>query len=430
MGAKAIGCAWAAAALVGCGGSGAGAGGGATSGAGSGATSAAGGGATSGASRGATSGASSTGAGTSPSNAASGSSAAGSLLPSGSTPAGLASRLRGKKNFLIGMGNDLAADHNMDGAYTLGVTLDLHYAYLVGLPSKGGWPDWNPGGAFVNVLSDAASTHGVTPMYTLYMMAANGDGNISVVTDDAFMGLYFQATKLLFQRIAMINGPAVVHIEPDFWGYVIQKSKDGTAPVHIGALAPDCAGVTEDFRGLGECYIRLRNKYAPNAAIGFHFSDWGADAPTSISFFQAVHAPETDFITTDMLDRDAGCFEAHTDPNCQRGGTFYWDETNQTHPNFHDHLATVQQMTRGLGLPMLWWQVPLGVPSATPGGTAGHYRDNRVHYIFAHTDEFIAAGGIGVVFGTGAANQTDITTDGGQFKTAVTQYFAAPVAVP
>src|SRR5260370_27136617 len=213
MGAKAIGWAWAAAALVGCGGGRAGAGSGATSGA------------------------SSPGAGASGSNAASGSSASGSLLPSGSTAASLALRLRGKKNFLVGMGNDLAANHNQDGAYTLGVTLDLHYAYLVGLPTKGGWPDWNPGGSFVNALSDAAIAHGVTPMYTLYMMAANGDGNITVVTDDAFMGLYFQAAKLLFQRVAMINGPAVCHIEPDFWGYAIHKSKDGTASVHIAAHA-------------------------------------------------------------------------------------------------------------------------------------------------------------------------------------------------
>ena len=363
-------------------------------------------------------------------SAASGSSVSGSLLPSGATAASLASLWRGKRNFLIGMGNDLASNHNQDGAYTLGVTLDLHYAYLVGLPTKGGWPDWNPGGSFVNVLSDAATARGVTPMYTLYMMAANGDGNISVVTDDAFMELYFEAAKLLFQRVALIKGPAVVHIEPDFWGYAIHKSSDGTASVHIAAHAADCAGVTEDFRGLGECYVRLRNKYAPNAAIGFHFSEWGADVPTSLAFFQAVHAPETDFIATDMLDRDAGCFEAHTDTNCQRTGKFYWDEANQTSPNFHDHLSVVQQMTRGLGLPMLWWQVPFGVPSATLGGSAGHYRDNRVHYIFSHIDEFIAAGGVGVAFGTGAANQTDITTDGGQFKTAVTTYFASPVPLP
>jgi hypothetical protein len=78
----------------------------------------------------------------------------------------------------------------------------------------------------------------------------------------------------------------------------------------------------------------------------------------------------------------------------------------------------------------LWWQVPFGVPSDTPGGTAGCYRDNRVRYIFNHVDEFIAAGGAGAFFGVGAANQTYITTDGGQFKNAITRYFAAPVAIP
>ena len=78
----------------------------------------------------------------------------------------------------------------------------------------------------------------------------------------------------------------------------------------------------------------------------------------------------------------------------------------------------------------MWWQMPFGVPSATPGGSAGHYRDNRVRYLFAHTDEFVAAGGFGAVFGTGAGNQTDITSDGGQFKAAVTAYNAKPTPLP
>ena len=53
-------------------------------------------------------------------------------------------------------------------------------------------------------------------------------------------------------------------------------------------------------------------------------------------------------------------------------------------------------------------------------GYTGHYRDNRVRYFFSHPGEFAAAGGIGAVFGAGAVRQTDATTDGGQFKTAVT----------
>jgi hypothetical protein len=113
-----------------------------------------------------------------------------------------------------------------------------------------------------------------------------------------------------------------------------------------------------------------------------------------------------------------------------RGGTFYWDESNQTSPNFHEALQFAKQMSDGMSAPVIWWQVPFGVPSDTPGGTAGHYRDNRVHYIFNHVSEFIDAGGLGVAFGTGAGNQTDITTDGGQFKDAVTKYYADPAPLP
>jgi hypothetical protein len=79
---------------------------------------------------------------------------------------------------------------------------------------------------------------------------------------------------------------------------------------------------------------------------------------------------------------------------------------------------------------MLWWQIPFGVPSNTPGGTADHYRDNHVHYLFGHIADFIAAGFAGATFGAGASHQTSITTDGGQFKTAVAAYFANPVPLP
>ena len=65
----------------------------------------------------------------------------------------------------------------------------------------------------------------------------------------------------------------------------------------------------------------------------------------------------------------------------------------------------------------------------TPGGTPGHYRDNRVHYIFDHIAEFVAAGGLGAAFGVGAATDL-LTTDGGQFRDAATAYSAAPVTLP
>jgi len=355
------------------------------------------------------------------------------LPPKGtSTPAQLATALRGKSNFLIGLGNDLNANHDQDGAYTLGVTLDLHYAYLVGLQGMGGWTDWNADGAFVDILADAAMRHNTTPMYTLYSMAAWGEGNASVLTNDQYMGAYWSGAKLLFQRLGKLDRPAVVHLEPDFWGFIMQQSKDAKMTVHVKALAPDCAGLTDDLAGMGHCLLKLARQYAPKTLVGFHASSWGGSNADILAFFKAIGADQADFVATDALDRDAGCFEAHTDPNCQRGGTTGWylDESNATSPNYHEHFAWVKAITDGLKLPMMWWQVPMGVPSNTPGGTAGHYRDNHVHYFFAHIDELIAAGGLGMVFGTGAGNQTFIDSDGGQLKQAATNYLAKPAPLP
>jgi hypothetical protein len=354
-----------------------------------------------------------------------------------SSAAELAKKLGKPPNFLIGMGNDLNPDHSMDGAYTLGTTLDLHYAYLVAYlnadKSWGSWKDWNPDGSFINVLSDAADAKGVIPMYTLYSMAAVGDGNLSGLTDATFQKGYWSDVKLLFQRIAMFGKPAVVHLEPDFWAYAEQQSHEdpSSMAVNLHQGAPDCADLTEDLVGMGHCLVRLARMYAPKALVGFHASQWAAGDPTTIStFLKKVGADQADVVFADLLDRDAGCFEAGTDPVCMRGGTFYWDETNATSPNFHEYLAWAKGITSGVGRPMIWWQIPFGVPSTTRGGTIGHYRDNRVHYLFSHIQEFVDAGGLGATFGVGAEHQTFIDTDGGQFKTAVAAYYAHPVALP
>ncbi len=333
------------------------------------------------------------------------------------------------------MGNDLANNHDQDGAYTLGVTLDVHYAYLSGLMGSGGWPDWNSGGTFVNILTDSAKKHGVVPMMTLYGMAARGEANTANLVDDSYMKPYWDGAKLMFQRLAVFGDPSLVQFEPDWWAYAEQGSPGGDPsklPVHVTTLAPDCASLPNTMIGMGKCLVALARKYSPKTLVGFHASTFADPDPAKIvAFLSKIGASDADFVTTDMLDRDAGCFEAHTDPNCQRNdGPWYWDETNATSPNFHDNLAWVKKITDGLGKPMFWWQVPFGVPSTTKGGTASHYRDNRVHYIFSHVSEFIAAGGVGALFGTGAGNQTDWTTDSGQFKTAATAYFLAPVALP
>src|SRR5258706_7401241 len=66
------------------------------------------------------------------------------VAPTDHSPKGFANKL-GRTHaghFLVGMGNDGTNDGN-DPAYNLGVTLDLHDHYLVGLSTERGWPTSN-----------------------------------------------------------------------------------------------------------------------------------------------------------------------------------------------------------------------------------------------------------------------------------------------
>jgi hypothetical protein len=316
----------------------------------------------------------------------------------------------------------------------LGTRLDLHYCYLVGLMGQGGWPDWNPGGWFVNIMTDSAARHGVVPMFTLYTMASWGEGNMAVLTNDLFMRPFWNGVALLFDRLNLFNQPAIVQLEPDFWAYAQQRAPGhdpARQPVHVSSLAPDCTGLPDNLTGMGRCLIQIARNRAPRVAVGFHASRWAGSTSETITFLNAIGASASDFLVLETLDRDAGCFEAHLDPGCQRtDGPWYWDETNQTSPNFREHLDWASAMNQGIGKPLLWWQMPFGVPSETPGGTPSHYRDNRVRYLFNHVDEFVAVGGLGATFGTGAGNQTYITTDNDQFRQAVSNYFAGPFPLP
>jgi hypothetical protein len=410
----------------------------------------------------------------------------------GMPPEGLAARQRAlaealrpgsSPHFLFGMGNDLAADHNNDGAYTLGTTVDIHYAYLVGLSSAGGWVTWNGGGSFPDVLDDAAQRHGVTSMYTYYVLGALFEQGQNPIQDAGTMDTYMQDVRLLATRLGALGRPFVVHHEPDAWGYIQQRVDEaGMTPdtyavrLHT-ANFHDCDDLPETVHGFGQCFVRLFRDNAPMVKIGLHASEWAswydrsdpsADVEGSANrlaaFLRACGADSTDFIATDPLDRDAGFWETHTggwDGACNASpeaamcsvngggrGTVYLDETDASLPNYTQYLRWVRALATAMQQPVLFWQVPFGVPSEMCGGPDGAlhppsdlpagctqrfgppYRDNHVHYFFSHVNELVAAGAFGAVFGTGAGGQTYITNDGDQFRNAVNGYFASPTALP
>ncbi|HKY38953.1 MAG TPA: hypothetical protein VJN18_23605 [Polyangiaceae bacterium] len=355
----------------------------------------------------------------------------GGTTPIGSTgkssAADIARKLGREPNFLIGMGNDLPGDYVWEnsGIYRLGQTLDLHYIYLTK-----GWQDWNPGGYFAKIIAEVDMAKGATPMSSVYGITGLGENNFDVLANDAYMTEYWNMAKLLMERYAELDTPALVHLEPDFWAYGQQRS--GGDPAAIPArLHPDCGDLPENLSGMARCWFKLARDNAPKVLVGLHASEWAAGSGAEVGkFLNALGAPESDVVIIDILDRDAGCFEEGTLPQCMRGGTFYLDESNETSPNYAEKLAFARQVHEVTEKPILWWQLPFGVPSETPGGTPGHFRDNKVRYLFSHVQEFVDAGGVGAAFGTGAGDQTFIDTDGDQFKDAVTAYYANPVPLP
>jgi hypothetical protein len=322
-------------------------------------------------------------------------------------------------NFLIGAGND-GNQYTTDFA-NYGVTMDIHYLYLTG-----GWPGW-AGAGYVTAIIDTAYSKGTTPMITYYGF---NDDAVNQLGNTSYVQTFWQENDTLLNAIAGTGKVVLVQYHPDFWMYIQNRSGGNTgyaAPVKINSR---CSDLPDTIAGFGSCLIRSARQIAPKTLIAFHASawnGWGSGADVS-KFLMGCGAGETDFVVVETLDRDAGCFEAkyQSDARCAGGCTnCYWSDSQ-----YNTYLYWVKAVTKGVGLPALWWQMPYGVPSSTPGGTPDHWRDNKVQYFFAHVQQLIDAGGFGAAFGTGAGAQTSPYTDNNQFRNAVGAYFQNPVALP
>ena len=282
-------------------------------------------------------------------------------------------------------------------------------------------------------------------MFTLYQMAQAGDGNISWIDTQSQMDIYWSHVRILFQEISKFGKPTLVNLEPDFWGYVELQAPNGD-PTQMAASVNDqseCATLPNNVTGVAACLLAMGRTYAPNALIGFQPSFFGETAPQLANFMNLLGAQNADFTVAETLDRDAGCYEEaqiqttdtaniHAASTCTRTGTFYLDETNQTTPNFNQEIGQWATYRDDLAtkLPVIWWQTPLGVPSSTPGGTDGHYRDDHVDYMFKNISQYADMGTFAIVFSGGASYQTSITTDGGEFATDFNQYLSTGGVTP
>lgn len=301
----------------------------------------------------------------------------------------------------------------------------------------GWWACWQDDtlapGQYLRTFLNKTAEMGQLPMITYYEILQASrvvEGSAEVTTaarSVALMTRFFADLRFLLQQVG--TRKALLHVEPDFWGYAERLNSDPhqLAAAVASANATDCGAQEDSIAGLGRCVIAMVRKYAPNAKVGLHASAWGtgsdamqnrdpsfavrADAVNLANFLLACGAGDADFVAVDASDRDAGFYQS-------LGRDTFWDATDATLPSFAQAFAWTQALTERMRLPALWWQLPLGNMSLPDVNYA--WKDNRVDYFFAHPAAVAATHSFGMVFGAGEAHQTNPSSDGGNLvrKTA------------
>jgi len=270
----------------------------------------------------------------------------------------------------------------------------------------------------------AATWQGVSrpqvPVFTYYEIlqssgASEGQGEVNAVNNTAFLGRYFDDWRFLLQKVGSTQ--AMLHIEPDFWGYVRQANGNPHAvPAPVTSANPsDCSGQENSAAGMARCMIAMVRKYAPNATVGLHASPWtytmSGDGAATGAFMVALGAADGDFVVTDPSDRDAGYYQSI-------GQNRWWDDSKAA-----AYLAWSKAVSDVVGKPTVMWQIPLG--NMSQNNTVNHWQDNRVDYLFAHLTDVAGSDIVALLFGAGENHQTTPETDGGNLIAKTTANWQA-----
>ena len=308
----------------------------------------------------------------------------------------------------------------------------FRYQYLAGGVNTGnGWANWNSNGQFATYYIQDSVANSITPVFTYYMIFQSAPGNsqgeqdgvLNNLSNTSTMTAYWNDLKLFFQRAgAFPNNRVVLHVEPDMWGYVQQRTSGDnptTVAARVGSTGlSELSGLPDNMSGFAKAVVKLRDTYAPNVVLGYHMSIWGTgtdiqwsqtnDATTDQlatragNFYNALGA-NFDLTFAEFSDRDAGFKQAIYGD----GGASWFDADDfARHARFLKTFSNVTQKR------VVLWQIPLGnTKMRAQNNTWNHYQDNRVEWLLdeparTHLSTYVDAGVVAFLFGRGADGAT------------------------
>ena len=337
----------------------------------------------------------------------------------GQIPAGL------PNTFFIGLAVQPGSDQTwVKGS---GVPWAVCYQYISSgvLPSQSWVTTW--GTNFAYNYAVASHDAGCIPQLTYYQIepTIGTDGaspEYAALSETSVMADYYRDFTALMQQLHQYGGVALVHVEPDLWGYLESLNVDPTKLTAAVASSgnADVAGYPNTVAGFGQALLHLRDLYAPNVVMGAHVSTWlwnlSTDASLNVSQIATKDAAfftglgNWDLFYTDITDRDAAYYQIVEDD----GGAHWWDAANQKYPNFDRLNVWADAFTTAVKKRLIIWQIPIGnTIMRSCNNTNFHYQDNRAQYWLQNypTNQAISAlaqsGVIGLLFGAGNNGTTD-----------------------
>ncbi|MGW2816417.1 RICIN domain-containing protein [Streptomyces sp. NPDC001415] len=359
-----------------------------------------------------------------------------SQAPSGTRPTSPATTGGSSTKRFMGS-NTVLAGGMMNDASSNAAPFDVRYAYVHSQPApssdyysasrckaewKSWWGCWNgettSPGFYVPWNDDRAAkaTYQGKPrpqkfFWTWYSLRDLGDlagegdgpGEVKAINRTDLLTRYMNDYRFFLQKIG--KSQDMLDIEPDFWGYVRSLGNPHQVAAQVKAANPtDCGSQENSAAGLAQCLISMVHKYAPNTGAGFHLTcwDWQTNTTGCIKDYSELGAKNADFLVSDVVDRDAGWYAqpAHG------GRDTFWNDQKATAA-----LGFYKTMAESVGKPVVLWQIPLG--NMAQNNTFGHYKDDKVDWLFSHMDQVANAHVSALLFGPGQQEQTTVESDGG-----------------
>jgi hypothetical protein len=307
----------------------------------------------------------------------------------------------------------------------------FRYQYLAGGANTGnGWANWNANGDFARFYIEDSAANGIIPVFTYYMLlqstpggGSESDALFTNLNNTATMTAYFNDMKLFFQKAGAFPGQKVVlHVEPDLWGYMEQRSTNDdarTVPAKVAETGiAQLAGLPSNMSGFARAVLMLRDAYAPNVIVGYHVSLWGTGVDIALSnppdatvdalagraaAFYTSLAADFGIAFAEFSDRDSSFYQyVYGD-----GGQHWWDAED-----FRRSARFLGGFSTAAGKKIVMWQIPLGnTKMRAQNNTTGHYQDNRPEWLLnepsrSHLATYRDAGVVAYLFGGGASGTT------------------------